>query len=93
MDPRTSRFGGDAGGGTAPSLSSVITERLAPFLGAFNAQVWVKTVAERKLGLSPEDLKPEHLDALVEGLRPSLNTFMGRAAAEDLLRQIGREVG
>lgn len=92
MDPRTSPTGAGAGGGTA-SLSAAITERLAPFLGAFNAQVWVKTVAERKLGIAPEELGKEHLGALVEGLRPSLNTFMGRAAAEDLLRQIGREVG
>lgn len=92
MDPRTSRARGDSGGVPAP-LSVEITRRLAPFLGAFNAQVWVKTVAERKLGLAPEDLGQEHLEALMEGLRPSLNTFMGRAAVEDLLRQIGREVG
>jgi len=74
------------------SISEQVSARLAPYLGEFNAQVWVKTVAERKLGVPAEGLTLEHISRLVEGLRPSLNTFMGRAAAAQLLKKIGREV-
>ncbi len=74
------------------SISEQVTERLAPFLGDFNAEVWVKTVAERKLGVPADGLTAAHLPPLVEGLRPSLNTFMGRAAADQLLKKITREV-
>jgi hypothetical protein len=79
-----------------PSLSSPISEqvaaRLAPYIGPFNAQMWIKSVARRELGLSPEDLAPTHVAPLLGGLRPFLQTLMGRTTAEDLLQQIGREV-
>lgn len=75
------------------TIAEQVSERLAPYLGPFNAEIWVKTVAERKLSLAPGELAAGHLEALVEGLRPSLNTFMGRAAAEDLIEKIQREVG
>lgn len=64
---------------------------LAPYLGDFNAAVWVKTVAKRDLSLAPEELTATHLPALAEGLRPSLSTFIGRQAAEELLQQILEE--
>lgn len=73
-------------------ISEKVVERLAPYLGPFNAEVWVKVVAKRDLGLAPDELTPEHLGSLMDGLRPSLNTFMGRAAADELLRKIRREV-
>lgn len=74
------------------SISQQVSERLAPYLGAFNAEVWVKTVSERKLGRAAEQLTAADVAALLDGLRPSLNTFMGRSAAGELLQQIGREV-
>lgn len=74
------------------SISEQVSERLAPYLGPFNAEVWVKTVSERKLGRPVEQLTPADVAALLDGLRPSLNTFMGRSAAGELLQQIGREV-
>jgi hypothetical protein len=74
-------------------MSEQVTERLTPYLGPFNARVWVKAVAQRELGLLPEELNAGHLAALVDGLRPSLRTIMGRSAADELLLQIGREVG
>jgi hypothetical protein len=77
---------------TVASISEQVSERLAPFLGPFNAEIWVKTVAERKVGITVDQLTPENLGALLEGLRPSLNTFMGRAAAGELIERIGREV-
>lgn len=76
----------------SPSISERFTARLAPYLGAFNAEVWVKTVAKRDLSLLPEELTAAHVPALVEGLRPSLNTFIGRQAADELLRQILQEI-
>lgn len=76
----------------ASSISQQVSERLAPFLGSFNAEVWVKTVAERRVGVPVDQITPANLGALLEGLRPSLNTFMGRTAADELLQRIGREV-
>jgi len=75
-----------------PSISEQVAERLAPYLGEFNAQVWVKVVAQRNLGIEPEDLSAEDLAPLLDGLRPSLTTFMGRSAADDLLKKVSREV-
>lgn len=75
-----------------PSIAEQVAERLAPFLGSFNAEIWVKTVAERKVGIAVDQLTPANLGALLEGLRPSLNTFMGRSAADELLQRIEREV-
>jgi hypothetical protein len=74
------------------SLSQQLAARLAPYIGDFNAQMWIKSVARRELGLAPEDLTVKHLTLLIEGLRPFLQTLMGRSTAENLLQQIGREV-
>jgi hypothetical protein len=74
------------------SISEQVAERLAPYIGEFNARMWVKTVARRELSLSPEELRAAHLKTLVDGLRPFLGALMGRGAADDLLAQIGREV-
>jgi hypothetical protein len=78
--------------GVSSSISEQVAARLAPYIGDFNAQMWIKSVARRELGIAPEDLTAEHLARLVDGLRPFLQTLMGRATAEDLLLQIGREV-
>ena len=75
------------------SISEQVATRLAPYIGGFNAQMWIKSVARRDIGLAPEELKAEHLEQLVTGLRPFLEALVGRAAADDLLVQIAREVG
>jgi len=69
-----------------------VADRLSPYLGAFNAKVAVKTFAQRSLKLAPEDVTREHLPALLEALRPMLNTLVGRASTDALLDQIGRGV-
>jgi len=74
------------------ALSEQVADRLAPYIGQFNARMWVKSAARRELGLLPEDLRTEHVAALMDGLRTALSTLMGRAAADDLLLQIRREV-
>ena len=74
------------------SISEQVAARLTPYIGQFNARMWVKAVARRELGMTPEELTAAHLATLMEGLRPSLSTLMGRAAADDLLLHIAREV-
>jgi hypothetical protein len=74
------------------SISDQVATRLTPFIGPFNARMWVKAVARRELGMAPEELQVHHLETLIDGLRPSLRTLMGRGAADDLLSQIGSEV-
>lgn len=73
-------------------ISDQIAARLSPYIGHFNAQMWVKSVTRRELGLAPDELTSQQLPRVVDGLRPYLQTLMGRATAEDLLLQITREV-
>jgi hypothetical protein len=64
-----------------------VAEQLSPYIGAFNARVAVKTFAQRaEAGSRGRDL--EHLPALLEALRPMLNTLVGRTSTEALLEQI-----
>lgn len=79
---------------TAPEipLADRIVGTLAPYLGPSSATAWVRAVAKKQLGLALEELRPEHLEALLEGLGPSLRTLMGRAAAEELTARIASEV-
>jgi hypothetical protein len=65
-----------------------VAERLSPYLGEFNARVAVKTFAQRALKLEPEGVTLEQLPALLEALRPMLNTLVGRTSTEALLEQI-----
>lgn len=74
------------------AISEQVADRLAPYIGQFNARMWIKSAARRELGLLPEDLRVEHVAGLMDGLRTALSTLMGRAAADDLLLQIKREV-
>ncbi len=75
-----------------PLVAQAVAAYLAPFLGAFNAKIWVKTVAEKKLGKSADMLSGADVAALSQGLLPALTTFMGRVAAEELVQKIQREV-
>lgn len=74
------------------SVAEQVAARLAPFLGSFNAGVWVKVVAKRDLDRTPGELTANELPRLMEGLRPSLNTFMGREAASALIDRVRHEV-
>lgn len=75
------------------AIGERIIAALGPYLGPFNAKVWVKVVAEKRLGSTVEALRREHIGPLLEGLRPSLRTMMGRAAADELVDRLLREVG
>ena len=76
----------------ASSIAEVVASHLVPFLGAFNAKIWIRTVAEKKLGKSVETLSRLDVVALSQGLQSALSTFMGRVAAEELVQKIQREV-
>jgi hypothetical protein len=78
--------------GNSSPISQQVAACLTPYIGPFNAQMWIKSVARRELGMPPEDLTYRHLPSLIDGLRPFLQTLVGRATAENLLQQIGREV-
>ena len=77
---------------TSSSISQQVAAQLTPYIGQFNAQMWVKSVARRELGLSPEDLTSAHLPPLLHGLRPFLQALMGRTTTDELLQQLGREI-
>jgi hypothetical protein len=74
------------------SVSERVAARLAPYIGQFNARMWIKSVARRELGLSPDDLTAAHVGPLLGGLRPFLQTLVGRTTTEELLQQLGREI-
>ena len=69
-----------------------MADRLSPYLGAFNAKVAVKTFSQRELKLAPEAVTLEQLPALLDALRPMLNTLVGRSSTDALLEKIRREV-
>lgn len=74
------------------SYSQVVEQRLTPLLGPFTARMALKTFAVSKLGLPPEQIAREHVPALLDALRPMLNTLVGSARAAAVLEDLRREV-
>jgi len=52
----------------------------------------LKTFAASKLGLPPEQLTRAHVPALLEALRPMLNTLAGTAKSQAVLEELRREL-
>lgn len=77
---------------SATSIAERVTEELAPYLGPFNAKVAVKTFSQKALKLAPEAVTAQHLPGLLDALRPTLYTLVGRAPTDALLERIRREV-
>jgi hypothetical protein len=75
-----------------PPVVEQLVEQLAPFLGAFNAKISVKTFSQRALGRAADQLTKDDVPALLEALRPSLYTLVGRASTDTLLEKIARQV-
>ena len=42
---------------------------LTPYIGDFNSKIWVKAVARRELGLTPDALPAAHVEKMLDGLR------------------------
>jgi hypothetical protein len=74
-------------------IADRIAVRLSTYVGPHTARVAVKTFAMKALGRGPQTLTPDDLPALEAALRPMLRTFVGRAHAEVVLRQISEECG
>jgi hypothetical protein len=53
----------------------------------------IRTAALRTLKRPPEELVPADLPALLEGLRPMLNTFIGAVHTKAVLEQISAALG
>jgi hypothetical protein len=77
---------------SASTVAEQVAEHLSPYLGPFNAGVAVKTFAQRALKRSPDTLTVDHVPALLEALRPMLNTMVGSASTDALLGDIQRRV-
>jgi hypothetical protein len=74
------------------TVAQQVAEHLSPYLGPFNAGVAVKTFAHKALKQTPDTLTIAHLPALLEALRPMLNTMVGSTSTEALLSDIQRRV-
>ena len=77
---------------STPSIAEQVAEQLSPYIGPFNATIAVKTFAQRSLKVAPEALTIGQVPALLDALRPMLNTLVGRLSTEGLLDQIQRAV-
>lgn len=73
--------------------SEVLERHLTPLLGEFTAKTAVRTAAMRALKKAPEEVGPAEALALLEGLRPMLNTFLGAERARGVLEQLKTSVG
>jgi hypothetical protein len=75
--------------GAGPNAWLVGIERqLGPLLGDFTAKMALQTAALRSLKKPPEQLTRADAPALLEGLRPMLNTFLGVARAKVVLESL-----
>jgi hypothetical protein len=74
------------------TIAQQVADHLSPYLGPFNAGIAVKTFSQRALQRAADTLTAEHLPALLEALRPMLNTMVGRQSTDALLADIERRV-
>lgn len=72
--------------------SQVVEQRLTPLLGPFTARMALKTFATARLGRPPELIAREDVPALLDALRPMLNTLVGSIQASAVLEDLRREV-
>ncbi len=81
--------------GTPPQptpIAARLERHLAPHVGAHTARNAVKTFARRALDRGPEELTAEDLPALLDALRPMLQTLLGQEAARQVLAALLLEV-
>lgn len=65
-----------------------LERQLGPLLGDFTAKMALQTAALRSVKRPVETLTPADLPALIEGLKPMLNTFLGAARAKSVLEEL-----
>jgi hypothetical protein len=76
----------------AETVAEQVAGHLSQYLGPLNAKVAVKTFSQRALKRGPETVTASDLPALLEALRPMLNTFVGRTSTDALLDDLRRRV-
>lgn len=81
-----------ASAGQAEAVHARIEARLSPLLGPFTAKMAIKTFAASKLGLQPEQLTRTHVPALLDALRPMLNTLAGASKAQAVVETLRKEL-
>lgn len=74
------------------TYSQVVEQRLTPLLGPFTARMALKTFSASRLGRAPEQISHKDVPALLEALRPMLNTLVGSARARAVLDELRKEL-
>ena len=74
------------------TYSQVVEQRLTPLLGPFTARMALKTFAASRLGRSPEQIALKDVPALLDALRPMLNTLVGSTRASSVLGELRKEL-
>lgn len=70
----------------------VLRDRLAVYLGPHTARTALKTFADKKLNMTPEQMTASDARQLVEALRPMLKTLVGAAQCERIVSQLNLEL-
>ena len=78
--------------GSSADVHAQVEARLSPLLGPFTAKIALKTLANSRLGLQPEAITLRELPALLDALRPVLNTLVGAAKGSIVIDQIRKEL-
>lgn len=76
-----------------PAIATAIADALAVYLGAHTAKVAVKTFSQRTLGRGQETLTLSDVPALLDALRPMMNTLIGKRQCELILERLRLELG
>lgn len=69
------------------NLYDQIVEILIPFIGKQMAIASLNTQC-KKIGISPENLSKEHIDALIKYLQPAIKVFAGQAHTDRIIETI-----
>jgi hypothetical protein len=70
----------------------VLRDRLAVYLGPHTARSALKTFADKKLRMPPEQMSASDAQRLVEALRPMLKTLVGAAQCDRIVAQLNLEL-
>jgi len=77
---------------SSPTPQELIARRLAEYLGPNTARIAARVCSERATGRAAGPLTRAEQARLLEALLPMLRTLLGKARAEDLLRQLARDL-
>ncbi len=75
-----------------PAKPDLLVARLAQYLGPNTARVAVRVFTEQVTGRTDAVLRPEEIPRLLGALRPMLRTLLGKARAEELLVDLGKDL-